>query len=178
MLLLDEHSPRIPAAKRRLMVWPLQPRSSTEAFCLKSSHVHICSTPVFKRALSSSEHVRWTLTPLRACPALPYPTLAARGQDKRTPTYPTHKPDPLTMYPLPGKEPEPGTLRFGALLSWHPKMRTVRKSAGSAGPTNQLWASGGRPGPRRRGFLTKPRPPARGKPMTEAEGGCMVLYAV
>ena len=23
MLLLDEHSPRIPAAKRRLMVWPL-----------------------------------------------------------------------------------------------------------------------------------------------------------
>ena len=32
----------------------------------------------------------------RACPALPYPTLAARGQDKRTPTYPTHKPDPLT----------------------------------------------------------------------------------
>ena len=96
MLLLDEHSPRIPAAKRRLMVWPLQPRSSTEAFCLKSSHVHICSTPVFKRALLSSEHVRWTLTPLRACPALPYPTLAARGQDKRTPTYPTHKPDPLT----------------------------------------------------------------------------------
>ena len=59
------------------------------AFCLKSSHVHICSTPIFKRALSSSEHVRWTLTPLRACPALPYPTLAARGQDKRTPTYPT-----------------------------------------------------------------------------------------
>ena len=57
MLLLDEHSPRIPAAKRRLMVWPLQPRSSTEAFCLKSSHVHICSTPVFKRALLSSEHV-------------------------------------------------------------------------------------------------------------------------
>ena len=99
MLLLDEHSPRIPAAKRRLMVWPLQPRSSTEAFCLKSSHVHICSTPVFKRALLSSEHVRWTLTPLRACPALPYPTLAARGQDKRTPTYPTHKPDPLTTYP-------------------------------------------------------------------------------
>ena len=94
MLLLDEHSPRIPAAKRRLMVWPLQPRSSREAFCLKSSHVHICSTPVFKRALLSSEHVRWTLTPLRACPALPYPTLAARGQDKRTPTYPTHKPDP------------------------------------------------------------------------------------
>ena len=73
-LLLDEHSPRIPAAKRRLMVWPLQPRSSTEAFCLKSSHVHICSTPVFKRALSSSEHVRWTLTPLRACPALPSST--------------------------------------------------------------------------------------------------------
>ena len=109
MLLLDEHSPRIPAAKRRLMVWPLQPRSSTEAFCLKSSHVHICSTPVFKRALLSSEHVRWTLTPLRACPALPYPTLAARGQDKRTPTYPTHKPDPLTTYPLPGKEPEPST---------------------------------------------------------------------
>ena len=109
MLLLDEHSPRIPAAKRRLMVWPLQPRSSREAFCLKSSHVHICSTPVFKRALLSSEHVRWTLTPLRACPALPYPTLAARGQDKRTPTYPTHKPDPLTTYPLPGKEPEPST---------------------------------------------------------------------
>ena len=101
MLLLHEHSPRIPAAKRRLMVWPLQPRSSREAFCLKSSHVHICSTPVFKRALSSSEHVRWTLTPLRACPALPYPTLAARGQDKRTPTYPTHKPDPLTTDPPP-----------------------------------------------------------------------------
>ena len=103
MLLLDEHSPRIPAAKRRLMVWPLQPRSSREAFCLKSSHVHICSTPVFKRALLSSEHVRWTLTPLRACPALPYPTLAARGQDKRTPTYPTHKPDPLTTDPRPVK---------------------------------------------------------------------------
>ena len=65
MLLLDEHSPRIPAAKRRLMVWPLQPRSSREAFCLKSSHVHVCSTPVFKRALSSSEHVRWTFHPLR-----------------------------------------------------------------------------------------------------------------
>ena len=111
MLLLDEHSPRIPAAMRRLMVWPLQPRSSTEAFCLKSSHVHICSTPVFKRALLSSEHVRWTLTPLRACPALPYPTLAARGQDKRTPTYPTHKPDPLTTDPLPGKEPEPRKTR-------------------------------------------------------------------
>ena len=111
MLLLDEHSPRIPAAKRRLMVWPLQPRSSTEAFCLKSSHVHICSTPVFKRALSSSEHVRWTLTPLRACPALPCPTLAARGQDKRTPTYPTHKPDPLTTDPLPRKEPEPSCVR-------------------------------------------------------------------
>ena len=40
-----------------------------------------------------------------SCPT--YPTLAARGQDKRTPTYPTHKPDPLTTYPLPGKEPEP-----------------------------------------------------------------------
>ena len=47
------------------------------------------------------------MTPLRACPALPYPTLAARGQDKRTPTYPTHKPDPLTTDPHPGKEPEP-----------------------------------------------------------------------
>ena len=114
MLLLDEHSPRIPAAKRRLMVWPLQPRSSTEAFCLKSSHVHICSTPVFKRALSSSEHVRWTLTPLRACPALPYPTLAAHGQDKRTPTYPTHKPDPLTTDPL-GRSRNPAPAKWSAL---------------------------------------------------------------
>ena len=136
MLLLDEHSPRIPAAKRRLMVWPLQPRSSTEAFCLKSSHVQICSTPVFKRALLSSEHVGWTLTPLRACPALPYPTLAARGQDKRTPTYPTHKPDPLTTDPLPGKEPEPWSAGWG---------RRLQRRRGRAQGVNVLHAP--RPGP-------------------------------
>ena len=81
MLLLDEHSPRIPAAKRRLMVWPLQPRSSTEAFCLKSSHVHICSTPVFKRALL------FRTCPLDvdtlegvSCPTLPYPGGSWPGQ--------------------------------------------------------------------------------------------------
>ena len=61
----------------------------------------------FQKGPIELEHVRWTLTPLRACPALPYPTLAARGQRKRTPTYPTGKPDPLTTDPLGGKEPEP-----------------------------------------------------------------------
>ena len=87
MLLLDEHSPRIPAAKRRLMVWPLQPPDHQQKhFLFGVKSCPYMSTPVFKRALLSSEHVRWTLTPLRACPALPYLTLAARGQDKRTPT--------------------------------------------------------------------------------------------
>ena len=143
MLLLDEHSPRIPAAKRRLMVWPLQPRSSREAFCLKSSHVHICSTPVFKRALSSSEHVRWTLTPLRACPALPYPTLAARGQDKRTPTYPTHKPDPLTTYtPYLGRSrnpwcvsPSPPLCRSRPVHEGMESVSDIPKPGGRAGKT-------------------------------------------
>ena len=71
----------------------------------------------FPRALLSSEHVCWTLTPLRACPALPYPTLAARGQDKRTPTYPTHEPDPLTTAPPLGK-PKPSQISRDTLT--HP----------------------------------------------------------
>ena len=60
-----------------------------------------------------------------SCPT--YPTLAARGQDKRTPTYPTHKPDPLTTYPLPGKEPEP-CQRFAALCSPPPDSTTDEDS--------------------------------------------------
>ena len=81
MLLLDEHSPRIPAAMRRLMVVPLQPRSSTEAFCLKASHVHMFYAGFQKGP------IEFRTCPLDvdtlesvSCPTLPYPGGSWPGQ--------------------------------------------------------------------------------------------------
>ena len=84
MLLLDEHSPRIPAAKRRLMVWPLQPRSSTEAFCL-NFEVKSCAYMFY--AGFQKGPIEFRTCPLDvdtlagvSCPTLPYPGGSWPGQ--------------------------------------------------------------------------------------------------